>query len=49
VAASTIDHGLVGELAPGTTYQVLLFMTASSGTKQVASTAEFTLTPVLPQ
>jgi hypothetical protein len=36
------------ELAPGTTYQVLLFMTASSGTKQVGQTAEFTLTPVLP-
>jgi hypothetical protein len=36
------------ELAPGTTYQVLLFMTASSGAKQVGRTAEFTLTPVLP-
>src|SRR5215469_4503350 len=37
------------ELAPGTTYQALLFMTGSSGTKQVGRTAEFTLTPVLPQ
>jgi hypothetical protein len=37
------------ELAPGTTYQVLLFMTASSSTKQVGRTAEFTVTPVLPQ
>ena len=37
------------ELAPGTTYQVLLFMTASSGTTQVGRTAEFTLTPLLPQ
>jgi hypothetical protein len=36
------------ELTPGTTYQVLLFMTASSGTKRVGRTAEFTLTPVLP-
>ena len=37
------------ELTPGTTYQVLLFSTASSGTKQIGSTAEFTVTPVLPQ
>jgi phosphoesterase family protein len=37
------------ELTPGTTYQVLLFMTASNGTKQVGRTAEFTVTPVLPQ
>jgi hypothetical protein len=36
------------ELAPGTTYQALLFITASSGTKQVGDTAEFTVTPVLP-
>jgi hypothetical protein len=37
------------ELTPGTTYQVLLFLTASNGTKQVGRTAEFTVTPVLPQ
>jgi phosphoesterase family protein len=37
------------ELTPGTTYQVLLFMTASNGTKQVGRTAEFTVTPVLPR
>ena len=36
------------ELTPGTTYQVLLFSTASNGTKQIGSTAEFTVTPVLP-
>jgi hypothetical protein len=35
------------ELTPGTTYQVLLFMTASNGIKQIGRTAEFTLTPVL--
>ena len=37
------------ELAPGTTYQVLLFITASSGSKQVGRTAQFTVTPVLPR
>ncbi|HVH83579.1 MAG TPA: hypothetical protein VM713_04595, partial [Steroidobacteraceae bacterium] len=36
------------ELTPNTTYQVLLFMTASNGTKQIGSTAEFTVTPALP-
>ena len=36
------------EFTPGTTYRVLLFMTASNGTKQVGRTAEFTVTPVLP-
>ena len=36
------------ELTPGTTYQVLLFMTASNGIKQIGSTAEFTVTPALP-
>ena len=37
------------EFTPGTTYQVLLFMTASNGTKQIGSTTEFTVTPALPQ
>ena len=37
------------ELTPGTTYQVLLFMTASNGTKQIGSSTEFTVTPALPQ
>ena len=36
------------ELAPGTTYQVLLFITASSGVKQIGRTDQFTVTPVLP-
>lgn len=36
------------ELTAGVTYQVLLFTTASNGTKQVGSTAEFTVTPALP-
>lgn len=37
------------ELVPGTTYQVLLFITASSGSKQVGRAAQFTVTPVLPR
>src|SRR6266853_699501 len=37
------------EFTPGTTYQVLLFMTASNGTKQIGSTTEFTVTPALPR
>jgi Phosphoesterase family len=36
------------EFTPGA-YQVLLFVTASNGTKQIGSTAEFTVTPALPQ
>lgn len=36
------------EFTPGTTYQVLLFMTASNGTTQIGSTTEFTVTPALP-
>lgn len=36
------------ELTPGTSYQVLLFTSASNGTKQLGSTAEFTVTPALP-
>lgn len=37
------------EFTPGATYQVLLFETAANGTKQIGSTAEFTVTPALPQ
>jgi hypothetical protein len=37
------------EFTPGATYQVLLFVTASNGTKQIGSTAEFTVTPALPR
>jgi hypothetical protein len=36
------------ELTPDTTYQVLLFLTASNGTKQIGSSSEFTITPALP-
>ena len=39
----------ISEFTPGATYQVLLFVTASNGTKQIGTTAEFTVTPALPR